>query len=169
MSAQIEPAFPLPQAAAKMKVSVEALTRLIDSGTIKANKLANGELVVPESETSVITREQFVELKGKPITMSKASEKYGPSLATIYNWTEHGYIAKLDNAYPVHIDEADVAYCAAMYKEIGGRGRRIFDKDGKPYVLKGSYMASYQRERRKRQKVKSTARPARKARAKIAA
>ena len=43
--------IPLPQAAKQMGMTVEALTRLVTSGELKAIKTPSGETVVLESET----------------------------------------------------------------------------------------------------------------------
>jgi len=32
--------------------------------------------------------------------------------------------------------EADIAYCAEIYRKLGRRGRKIFDKEGLPYKSK---------------------------------
>jgi hypothetical protein len=145
---KLEKLIPLPQAAARLGLTVEALTRLVDSGTIKAN-IHEGVVLIPESQVKqAITREQFVHLKGTPITMAEASEKYGPTVKTIWSWVARKYIAKLDDAYPVHVDEADVAYCAAVYKS-RGKSSRLFDEAGRPYVLKRPEIAAYRQRRAK--------------------
>ena len=146
---KLEKLLPLPQAAQRLGLSLDALTRLVDSGTIKAN-IHRGVVLIPESEVAqTITREQFAELKGTPITMAEASKKYSLTIKSIWTWMKRGFITKLDHAYPAHLDEADVAYCAAVYKSKGGRGSRIFDEAGRPYQLKRPEVATYRQRKAK--------------------
>ena len=153
MAVELDCVIPLPQAAKRMGMTVEALTRLVTSGKLKAMKTSSGEVVVPESETkNAITRgdKKYGALHGKPITMAKASEQYGPSIQSIWNWVKRGYIATIEDnkePYPIKIDEADVAYCADVYKT-RGKSSRIFDEAGRPYVLKHPDLAEYRRRKK---------------------
>ena len=151
MAVELDRVIPLPQAAKQMGMTVEALTRLVTSGKLKAMKTSSGEVVVPESETKdAITRRDFEHLRGKPITVAKASEKYGVIQPTISRWVQRGHIAKIDDRkepYPAKIDEADIAYCAAVYKA-RGKTSRIFDEAGRPYVLKHPDLAEYRRRKK---------------------
>lgn len=145
---ELEKLLPLDAAAKRLGIDENVLTALIENGTINAND-HEGEILVPESEVKqVITLEQFKKLKGKPITMSEASRKYGPTIKAIWTWVERGYIPKLDDAYPVHLDEQHVAYRCAIYKSLDGRpGKRIFDKAGRPYRLKRPELADYRKRK----------------------
>jgi hypothetical protein len=109
---------------------------------------------VPESELNqTIFREQFDHLRGRVITIPQAVEKYNLSDRTIRDWVGRGYITILKAGHGMTIDEADVAYCAAVYQsQGGGRGKRIFNEHGQPYQLKHTEWADYQRERRKKKK-----------------
>jgi hypothetical protein len=153
MGLQLEQYIPLPQAAKRLKISAASLQGLIDSGNIRAVKL-NGTVAVAESELKqVITREQFKYLRGMPITISEAAEKYSIGKITFRQWTQRGYIRVLKEGYGMELDEADVAYCAAVYQAQGGtRGKRLFNEDGHPYQIKHTEWADYQRERRKKKK-----------------
>ena len=138
---QIPTYIPLKQAARKYKLSIEALTQLIQNGRIEAAKLPSGEIVV--SETSYQTKEQIIEnkfkhLKGEKIGVYAASKKYSVAHSNLVRWAQAGYIYR-DGKY---LDEADVAYCALVYKEkkeeYGKRiaGAKIFDEQGNPYQVK---------------------------------
>jgi hypothetical protein len=153
MGLQLEQYIPLPQAAKRLKISVASLQSLIESSHIRAVKM-NGTIAVAESELDqVITREQFDNVSGMPITLSEAAEKYSISRITFRQWTQRGYIRVVKEGYGMELDEADVAYCAAVYNAQGGtRGKRLFDEDGRPYQLKHTEWADYQRERRKKKK-----------------
>lgn len=147
MATKLEKLIPLPQAAQRLGLTSDALTRLIDSGTIKAN-VHQGEILVPESQVAqTITREQFDELRGVPITMAKASQKYGISVQTIWNWTKRDELIKvLDPLYPTKLDEADVAYCVEV-KRARGKSSRVFDENGLPYKLKRPEIAAYRQRK----------------------
>ena len=167
MAVELDCVIPLPQAAKRMGMTVEALTRLVTSGKLKAMKTSSGEVVVPESETqSAITHEQFKHLRGKRITVGQAAQPgprdskkneggYDVPDDTIRIWVARGYVKVLESGYGMKLDEADVAYCAAIYHQHKSSGSRapLLDKDGHPYVLKNPQMAEYQRERRKRKDI----------------
>jgi hypothetical protein len=147
--------IPLSQAAKRLGISPAALEGLIDSGNIKAARL-NGTIAVAEDELDqivAINRDQFEHLRGQAITIAQAAEKYSLGNRTIRAWITRGYITVLVPGYGATIDEADVAYCAAVYQARGGeRGKRLFDDQGQPYQLSRSEWATYQRTRRKKQK-----------------
>lgn len=147
--------IPLPKAAKRLGISVPSLRGLIQSGNIRAVSL-DGTVAVAESELDqIITREQFEYLRGQAISISETAQKYSLSNRTIRNWIDHGYIKVLKEGYGMHLDHADVAYCAAVYQSLGGtRGKRLFDDDGQPYQLKRTEWATYQRERRRKKKTK---------------
>jgi hypothetical protein len=129
------------------------LQRLINNGILHAVRLG-GTVAVAESELNqTITRDQFDHLRGQAITISETAQKYGLNNRTIRHWVARGYIKVLDDDYGMHIDHADVAYCAAVYQALGGTpGKRLFDDNGQPYQLKRTDWATYQRERRKKKK-----------------
>ena len=152
-TAPIENYIPLPQAAKRLKVTATALQRLINNGILHAVRLG-GTVAVAESELNqTITREQFNHLRGQAISITQAAEKYQLKQMTIRRWIEHGYITILKDGHGMIIDEADVAYCTAVYQAIGGgQGKRIFDPSGHPYQMRHTDWADYQRERRKKKK-----------------
>lgn len=118
---------------------------LIENGTIKANVL-EGEILVPESEVRIVTREQFRKLRDKPITVAQAIEKYGLNSATWSRYIKAGLVRVLTPGYRMTLNEQDVAYCAEVYK-MRGKSSRIFDAAGRPYQLKRPELKEY-RERK---------------------
>jgi len=114
-----------------------------------------------------ITREDFEHLRGQKISMSEASDKYGVPQPNLSRWAKLEYIKVLDRGWKVLIDEADAAYCAAVYKAkydfYDGKmsGVPIFDEDGSPFQAKYPEMAAYKRKlrhrSRQRQKEKTLA------------
>ena len=111
-----------------------------------------------------ITRDLFEHLRGQPISASEASRKYSDSSgvtilqSTISRWAKAGYIKVLARGYRLLLDEADVAYCAAVYgakvKIYGNQmsGVRIFDDAGNPYRLKYPEVARQMRIERHERK-----------------
>jgi hypothetical protein len=82
----------------------------------------------------------------------EAGKKY-EVLSSIYGWVKSGYIRVIkDNIKQGQkklVDEADVAYCAKIYYEQGGkRGARLFDEGGNPYQLKHPKLAQYRRQKK---------------------
>jgi len=78
---------------------------------------------------------RHADLKGKETWISKASRDYDIPNPTISRWVQHGYICSLGtHGNKTLIDEADVAYCAEIYRRRGGQGRRLFNPDGTPYT-----------------------------------
>jgi excisionase family DNA binding protein len=150
----IEQLISLTDAARRMGISADLLKQHIKDGTIRASKLPNGDMAVPEGEIPTITKKQFEHLRQTPITISEASERYSVNRRTILVWITKNLIAVLTPGYKMLIDESDIAYYAAIYHaNKGGQGRRIVDKIGRPYRLKNPEAAEYRREyRRKKRK-----------------
>jgi len=134
--------LPLPEAARKYGISQARLKAMIEHGKIKAAMIM-GELVVSESEIrseSDLRKEDLPEykkhayLKGVPIWISEAARKYNVLQPTITNWVKAGIITRLGiDGNKVLIDEADVAYCAEIYHQRRGQGKRVFNEKGLPY------------------------------------
>lgn len=143
----------LDQAAKRLHLSIEQLNAHIESGKIKAHRI-NGVLVVPESEIPSITRDQFCELDGNPITYIQAEEKYDIVGTTLRHWAEKGWIAVQKPGYGAELNEADVAFCAAVYharlKAGIPSGIPLLDEMGRPYLqLKHPKLSEYRRKRKK--------------------
>ncbi len=69
-------------------------------------------------------------LKGSGISLPKAVEKYGLNPSTIFRWYKKGIISEVGREIDlggerILYDEADIAYCAEIYRKLGRRGRRI--------------------------------------------
>ena len=151
--------IPLPEATRKYGVSRNALLERIKSGKISAAKLPGGGYLVAENEIDPslnIKREDFEHLRGQKISMSEASKTYGIPHPTFSRWAKSGFINVLERGYRTILDEADVAYCAAVYKAkydfYNGNisGVNIFDANGNPFQSKSPDMAAYKRALRKR-------------------
>ncbi|MEW6287658.1 MAG: helix-turn-helix domain-containing protein [Chloroflexota bacterium] len=144
--------LPLPEAARKYGLSQARLRSLVESGKIKAAMIGKN-IVVSEDEVkdqAVIRKEDLPEykkhayLKGVPIWISEAERKYGIPNPTIWRWMKSGIIARLGmDGNKTLIDEADVAYCAEIYRSRNTKqGRRLFDNNGLPYKPKTGPLAT---------------------------
>ncbi len=144
----------LAEAAERYGISEEALKRAIESGRMRAiyldEEVAVAEVDVRElasQERVVIRLEDFESLRGQPISISEAAREYGLHTSTISRWAQRGYIRRLGKqGKKVLLDKADVAYCVAVYRSLGGRaGAWIFDSEGNPYHLKNPERARGER------------------------
>ena len=83
-------------------------------------------------------RKHFARLMGKPIGISESARKYAVSQPLVSGWVKHSLIHQIGTT-PNHkqkklINEAEAAYCAAVYHARGGRrGQWLFAEDGSPY------------------------------------
>jgi len=105
-----------------------------------------------ETKEQVIQR-KFKNLIGQPITITEASAKYNIPRGSIQEWKEKGYLSVVNETYPATIDEADVAYCAEIYKErkssgFGFRGVPLLDERGLPYQIKNKKLSEYRRRKK---------------------
>jgi hypothetical protein len=155
------------QATLKYGLSEKCLLERVKSGSIASGRLPNGELLVAENDIDpslMIKREDFEHLRGNQIIIVAASRNYSdvriqiPPSSFSY-WAKMNRITVLDRRRgKVMLDEADVAYCAAVYRAkyefYDGQmnGVAIFDKDGNPCQMKYREVAVLKRaERRRRQ------------------
>ncbi|NJN99002.1 MAG: hypothetical protein HC875_35350 [Anaerolineales bacterium] len=148
------------------------LTNLPTGVRIELTKLPSGEVAVlpvttqemPKTKAQIIA-EEFANLTDKSISLSEASRKYSKELgvkiphANFSRWATAGIIeVKGNDGFRLLVREADVAYCAKIYKEKfeqhGGnlRGVTLFDADGNPYQMKYPDLAERKRESRRRKK-----------------
>jgi excisionase family DNA binding protein len=131
----------IPEAAHQLGVSEASLQRMIEAGSIKAANIS-GETIVSEASIRELTpKEQlpeyikYAQLKGTAIWISDAARKYGVPNQTIVRWVARGIIRRLGtDKNKVLIDQADMAYCAEIYRSHKGQGKWLFNADGTPYV-----------------------------------
>ena len=93
MAVQLERVIPLPEAATRMGISVAALTRLVSDGMIRAVQLPDGSMAVSEQETEQdIPQEEIDKLRGFPISVKQAVERYDIPEQTLRVWIQRKYI-----------------------------------------------------------------------------
>ncbi|HXF85508.1 MAG TPA: hypothetical protein VNK49_08965 [Anaerolineales bacterium] len=138
--------LPLPEAARKYGLSQARLKSLIENGKIRAGVI-EGKMVVSEDEVrneaiqeKGLRKEDLPEyqkhahLKGQAIWINEAARQYHVLPQTLWKWVKAGYIRQLGKrGNKILIDEADVAYCAEIYRKNGKPGRILFNPDGTPY------------------------------------
>lgn len=137
------------------------LTNLSPGDRIELEKSITGEITVVDHKTKAeIIADEFSHLQGQEINVTAASQKYSNQIhipyQTFSRWAKAGYIKILrDDGYWLILDEADVAYCAKIYRKkfelYDGQmaGRRIFDKYGNPYIRKFPELAERKRRQRR--------------------
>ncbi len=136
--------IPLKKAARIVKKDPDLLYQDIAAGMIRAIKAAGSEILVNEKDLyHDLPKEERPEYKkyahlcGVKILASEASRRYGVSTQSISNWVKAGYIKMIERSTKrVWIDEADIAYCAEVYKSNPGQGKWLFNSDGTPYNKK---------------------------------
>ena len=117
--------IPLIEASLRIKLPIRDLFQLIGIGKIKSVTMHEQILV---REIDVMThqpRSNFADLEGHPLGIGEAARKYGLKQQTVSRWIQKGLIKILSKqGQKVFIDEADIAYQAAIYNEHPGQGRR---------------------------------------------
>jgi predicted site-specific integrase-resolvase len=158
--ANIPTYIPFDQAARHYGLSKKVLTQEIQAGKIRAVQLPSGDLLVAAENNGrdyqtkkEIIAQKFAHLRGEGISAYAASKKYGIHHQNFINWARSGYIKiKEEKIRLLKMDEADVAYCAYVFKqkkeEYGGRiaGAKIFDEEGNPYQVKYPDLAAQRRK-----------------------
>ena len=163
--------LPLPEAIQVTGWTEERLQKGIEKGTIVASMSDNGMLVIavtpdnqplqiaPEPEGDDINarlrqirREDFVHLEGQPITVSEAARKYGVQRHTILAWVRrYTHVIKvMERGYRLLLEEAGVAYLAALHKtrkDFGIKsGSPLVDEYGQPNLIKHPSLSAYRRQ-----------------------
>jgi len=112
--------IPLNQAATRYGVNVAMLRRAVESGIMRAVKTPEGRILVADediSEDVSVIVETDPELKGNPIRVTEAAEKYGVSHANLSNWSRKGYIRVLEQAPKILLlDEGDVQHAVEIFR-----------------------------------------------------
>jgi predicted site-specific integrase-resolvase len=156
--AELETYIPLPQAAVRFGLAERALRRMVDNGIIRAIKLPDGEVAVSQAEANeALSREEEAEriavelraryrhLRGNQIGVREAGRTYDIPSRTLSRWAHRGIIRILGRGRnrSLLLDEADVAYAVEVYRtrQSNGPTSRVFDVDGRPYVLKHPELA----------------------------
>ncbi|HFC10151.1 MAG TPA: hypothetical protein ENJ54_09935 [Chloroflexi bacterium] len=99
-----------------------------------------------------IRREDFAHLEGQAITVSEAARKYGVQRHTILAWVRrYTHVIKvMERGYRLLLEEAGVAYLAALHKtrkDFGIKsGSPLVDEYGQPNLIKHPSLSAYRRQ-----------------------
>lgn len=115
-------------------LSVMQLQELVKYGKLKI--MNTGTMTIDKQDLPEYKK--FVDLRGVKISLAAAGRKYGVPYQTISRWLKRGMIELLGYGPDkrVYVDEADVAYMTEIFKQRGGQGKWVFDKNGVPYIKK---------------------------------
>jgi hypothetical protein len=123
---------PLKEAAKVFHWSEENLNALVDADKIRSAPFTGGKLVSNEDIANLpkeLRPEYDHSLVGVRISLGDASRRYHIAQPTISRWVSKGYIKIIQKGrtgQKVLIDEADIKFCASIYKENPGQGNRSF-------------------------------------------
>lgn len=111
----------------------------------------SGEIVVQQTKEEII-QDKYPALIGQGITLSEAADRYGVPRGTIQGWQYKDYISVVEDSYPVKLNEAEIAYCADIYKArkasgVGFYGAPLLDANGLAYELKHEWLAEYRKRK----------------------
>lgn len=129
--AQLESFLTLREAAAKYKISAEALTHFANSGKIRAVRLNGngGEIAVAEEdvrrEVLDLAQENYSDLEGRPIRVTEAAKRYNIPHGTLSRWAKANYIRVLERGPKLLLlNEADVARARDITRQLEMRQGR---------------------------------------------
>jgi len=129
------------QAAKQLGVDLDSIYQLADDGKLHAAVMTDGTVgVSQQSVNDLLPKEAQPEyqvnagLQGVPISINEAGRKYKLNTSTLTRWMQRGLIRQLGkDGRKTLLDEADVAYCAGVYRQNSGQGKWAFDDAGRPY------------------------------------
>lgn len=112
----------------------------------------SGEVMVQQTKSEII-KDKYPALIRQGITLSEAAKKYKIPRGTIRDWNYKGYISVVEDSYPVLFNEAEISYCADIYKArkaagIGFRGVPLLDENGLAYELKHEDLAKNRKSKK---------------------
>ncbi len=154
----LERMISIPEAVAAFGLSESHLYDLIQEGNLRGVILSGGEIYVSAEITAAtllnarlkeLKRSQFDHLADSQITSADAEKRYCIPVRTIREWAQNQYI-RTCGTKPLRLNEADLAFCAAIYRERkkGGcpSGMPLLDSDGNPYLIKRPDISDFRRK-----------------------
>jgi excisionase family DNA binding protein len=129
------------QAARRLEVNVDSVYQSVDEGKLRAAVMTDGTIGISQQSVNELLPKEALpeyqeneELRGTPISINEAGRKYKLNTSTLTRWMQRGLIRQLGkDGRKTLLDEADVAYCARVYKTNSGQGKWAFDQVGRPY------------------------------------
>jgi len=137
--------IPLNEATRRYRIGAQALTQMVEKGTIRAVRI-DGSLAVAETDIDAMALRDELWARVKyldavTISMSQACEKYEEiNFASLSRWVARGYIRTVGNSSRGGgrgrrrlLNEADVAYTASLLRVRGKKpGKRVFTTETLP-------------------------------------
>lgn len=115
MAAELPSYVTLDEAARRYRISRETLTQMIESGKIRAVKV-DGRVAVAECDVLAVS-EPDPELRGRPIRVSKAAEKYNIPHGTLVRWARGGLVHVIrEGPKLLELDEGSVKRAVEVYR-----------------------------------------------------
>lgn len=141
--------IPLPDAAERLSMTAEVLTRLVQSDRIRVRtvKTSDGQIMLDEGDVERMSKAKALrdqiwgkvaKFDGEVIGTDEAKALFGITPPTLYRCIKMGYIragrgSKGGRGKKRELNKADVAYVAELVKRgRGGRGHRLFNPDTIP-------------------------------------
>jgi len=141
--------IPLPEAAVRLSIPAEVLTRLVQSDRIRVRtvKTGDGQTMLYTEDVERMAKakalrdriwEKVARFDGETIGIREARDIYRVPDQTIYRCIKMGYIRAKETGGAGRgkkrlLNRADVAYVAELSKHCGGgRGHRLFGPDTIP-------------------------------------
>jgi hypothetical protein len=163
--AELETYIPLPQAAVQFGLAEKSLRRMVEDGIIRAIQLPGGEVAVSqEGAGEALSREEQAEqlaqalkakykhLQGQSVAVREAAREHDIPHQYLSRWAHRGVIKILGRGAnrALLLDRADVAYAVEVYnmRQASGPTSRLFDEEGRPYVLKRPKLAQQRKGKR---------------------
>jgi predicted site-specific integrase-resolvase len=113
----IQTYIPLDEAADRCGLDTAVLNRAIESGRMEAVQVG-GQLAISKEDMKILAIGESEDLKGQPIRVTKAAEKYDVHQATLSRWADAGYIEIIEREPKVLLlDEAEVKQVSTIYKK----------------------------------------------------
>jgi len=139
--------IPLPEAAKRLCISPDVLTRIAQDGTLKLKiKTCDGQIMIDQEEVRRMAKalalrdriwKQVAKFEDETIGTDEAKTEFGITPPTLYLCIKKGYI-RADNqtsggrGVKRRLNKADVAYVAELSRRGRGRGHRLFTSDTLP-------------------------------------
>ena len=135
--------IPLNEATRRYRIGAQALTQMVEKGTIRAVKI-DGSMAVAETDIDAMTLRDELwarvkHLDGTAIGVKDARCKYHLGAATLSRWIEDGIVRVLQSPLGQGrgrkklLNEADIAYTSLVADKRGRkRGRRILTPEYLP-------------------------------------
>lgn len=127
--------LPIGEAANMALMSEQCLNSVLKKRKIRVAQISTGGTLVNMEDLRKLKKQDWPEyqavmhLAGQRIWISQAARDYNIAQQTISRWVDRGYIKQYAHQGNKRmIDQADIAFCAKLYKLNPGHGNRKFSQ-----------------------------------------